>query len=110
MEDETDGRTLVLICYALHLVGAISGLPSLIALVLNYLKTGVSEPTADTHHRWMIRTFWWAVLFACVGGIMFITVLMIPFAYLLWLLVWMWYLYRHIKGILALMERRPMPL
>jgi uncharacterized membrane protein len=108
-DDATDHRTLVLICYLLHLVGAVTGVLSLVGLVLNYLKMGVSPPEFDTHHRWMIRTFWWAVMFSLLGGMLYITVLMIPVAALLWLVVWIWYLYRHIKGLLALLDRRPMP-
>jgi uncharacterized membrane protein len=102
-------RSLVLICYVLHLVGAVTGILSIIALILNYLKMSVVPPEFDSHHRWMIRTFWWSILFFVIAALLYVTIIMIPVAMLLGVLVWIWYLYRHVKGLLALLDDQPMP-
>lgn len=107
---DRDRRTLVLICYLLHIAGAVTGLLSLIGLVINYLKLGATPPELDSHHRWMVRSFWWALLFVGVGLFFWITLILIPVAFALWFLVWLWYLYRHVKGIVALLDHQAMPL
>ena len=55
-------RTFVLISYVLHLLGSVAGLTSIVGLVLNYLKRRGNDDSFDSHHAWMIRSFWWAVL------------------------------------------------
>jgi uncharacterized membrane protein len=109
-DDGRGHRSLVLICYVLHIVGAVAAIPSLVALVLNYLKLSVVPPEFDSHHRWMIRSFWWAMFFFLVAGMLALTVLMIPFAALMAAVVWLWYIYRHVKGMLALLDGQQMPL
>lgn len=98
-------RTLVLAAYVLHLVGAIAGLPSLIGLVINYLqRADCAEPLAS-HHRWMIRSFWWALLWVVVGAVL--TLLIVGWGILG--LAWLWYLYRHIRGLIALINGASLP-
>lgn len=97
--------TVVVIAYLLHLVGAILGLPSVIALIINYVKRHDGPPLADNHHAWMIRTFWWAVLWSIIGGILWFFIIGMAILGLAWL----WYLYRHIRGLLNLFDGRPMP-
>lgn len=98
-------RTLVLAAYVLHLVGAVAGVPSLIGLLINYLKRGdCAEPMAS-HHRWMIRSFWWALLWVVLGAVL--TLLVIGWAVMG--LAWLWYLYRHVRGLIALVNGDLMP-
>lgn len=94
-----------LIAYVLHLIGAVTALPSLIALVINYVKRGDGSPIADSHHAWMIRSFWWALLWWIIGALTWIFLIGMAIIGLSWL----WYLYRHLRGLLALLDDRPMP-
>ncbi|HUO83018.1 MAG TPA: hypothetical protein VM616_09195 [Gammaproteobacteria bacterium] len=98
-------RMLVLAAYVLHLVGAIAAVPSLIALILNYLKRGAGDPDLLSHHQWMIETFWWAVVWFVVGAILTLVLV----GWLIMLIAWLWYLYRHVRGLLRLIEGRPAP-
>ena len=102
------GRTMALVAYVLHLFGAIAGLPSIIGLIINYMSRGSYsywDDVASTHHRWMIRSFWWALLWVVIG---FLTI---------WLLIgwvicgaaWLWYVYRHVRGLVALVNNDPLP-
>lgn len=91
-------RATVLLAYVLHLIGSFAILPSLIGLLLNYLKRSEVEELLATHHRWMIRTFWAALLWAVIGGVT--TVLLI--GWLILGLVWLWYVYRHVLGLIRL--------
>ena len=98
-------RTLALVAYALHLFGAIAAFPSLIGLVINYVKRDRYEPFFDSHHRWMIRSFWWSILWIVVGCV----TIFILIGWVILFLVWVWYLYRHVRGLIALINGEPMP-
>jgi uncharacterized membrane protein len=83
------------------------GVPSLIAVVLNYLKRGeVSGTWLDSHYRWQIRTFWFTLLWLLVYGLLIITLIGIPIAWMLIVVLGLWVAYRVIRGWLALSGRR----
>ena len=116
--------TLAHVIYALHAFSAFTGLlspalvvtafltgwPSIIAVILNYVKRSEVRGTwLDSHFSWQIRTFWFALLWVVIGGILFATVVGIPIAVALWLLTGLWVLYRIIRGWMALSSQRVMP-
>lgn len=117
--------TLTNVIYGLHAFSAVTGLigtativgafltgwPSIIAVILNYVKrSDVAGTYLDTHFSWQIRTFWFALLWVIVGGLVFMTLIGIPVSFGIWFGVGLWVLYRIIRGWLALQERRPMPM
>ena len=117
MANEIDARTgqpvasgglvaLTHLIYGLHAFSAITGLVSA-ALIVTAFLTGTY---LESHFRWQIRTFWFAVLWAAIALLLFVTILGIPFAWILAVLVGLWVLYRIVRGWLALMSERPMPL
>ena len=63
----------------------------------------------DSHFSWQIRTFWYALLWAVVAILIGITIVGLPFAWALAVVVGLWVLYRIVRGWLALVARRPMP-
>jgi uncharacterized membrane protein len=112
--------------YALHALAAVIGIstaafiatafvfgiPSIIAVVMNYVKRNDARGTwLDSHFSWQLRTFWWAALWIVV-----ISVISFPLILLLglglvtmWIgisLVGLWILYRVVRGWLALKDRR----
>jgi uncharacterized membrane protein len=93
-------------------VGAfLIGWPSLIAVILNYVKRGDVRGTwLESHFRWQIRTFWFGLLWVslCLWFIIVtlgigILVAWVPLAF-----VSLWFIYRVARGWIALRERRPM--
>jgi uncharacterized membrane protein len=89
----------------------LSGWPSIIGVILNYVKrSDVRGTFLESHFRWQIRTFWFALLWAVIAGLLFITLIGIPFAWVLAVLVGLWVLYRIVRGWLALLNGRPMPI
>ncbi|HEY7743715.1 MAG TPA: hypothetical protein VIA19_11775 [Burkholderiales bacterium] len=121
----SDGMvTLTHVLYALHgfsaLMGVLSaafivtafltGWPSIIAVIVNYVKRRDARGTwLDSHYGWQLRTFWYALLWVVVAGLLFLTVIGIPFAFVLMIIAGLWVLYRIIRGWIALAEARPMP-
>ena len=116
--------TLTHVIYGLHAFSAVTGMispamiltafltgwPSIIAVILNYVKRSEVRGTwLDSHFSWQIRTFWFALLWLAIGGVLFATVIGIPFAIVLWLATGIWVLYRIIRGWLALSSHKAMP-
>jgi uncharacterized membrane protein len=116
--------TLAHVIYALHAFSAVTGLlspamivtafltgwPSIIAVILNYVKRSEVRGTwLDSHFSWQIRTFWYALLWLAVGGVLFVTVVGIPVAIVLWFATGIWVLYRIIRGWLALLSPKALP-
>jgi uncharacterized membrane protein len=99
-----------LLSSALIVTAFLSGWPSIIAVILNYVKrSDVRGTWLDSHFSWQIRTFWYALLWLVLGGILFVTVVGIPFAVVLWFGTGLWVLYRIIRGWLALASRKALP-
>ena len=89
--------------------GFVFGLPSLIAVFLNYLKRGDVEGTwLESHFTWQIRTFWFTALWLCIAFVLMLTLIGIPLA--AWILIpilGIWVGYRVVRGWLALAGVRP---
>ncbi|HZO01612.1 MAG TPA: hypothetical protein VFB93_10460 [Burkholderiales bacterium] len=116
--------TLAHVIYGLHAFSALTGMlspamivtafltgwPSIIAVILNYVKRSEVRGTwLDSHYAWQIRTFWFALLWLAIGGVLFATVVGIPVAIVLWLATGIWVLYRIIRGWMALASQRVLP-
>jgi uncharacterized membrane protein len=111
--------------YALHafslvigIVGAATvigsfliGWPSLIAVILNYVKRSEVRGTwLESHFRWQMRTFWFGLAAALLcGGFVLLTlgigllVVWIPLGILA-----LWFIYRIVVGWRALSNNLPM--
>lgn len=89
----------------------LTGWPSIIAVIINYVKRGDTEGTyLDSHFGWQLRTFWWAFLWVVVMGALILTFIGIPFAWLLAVIVGLWVLYRILRGWIRLANGKAMPL
>ncbi|MGH8134018.1 MAG: DUF4870 family protein [Steroidobacteraceae bacterium] len=87
----------------------IGSLPSIIAVIMNYVRRSATAGTfLESHFRWQIRTFWFAVLWVCVAALGFVTLIGIPAALLGLLALTVWIIYRLARGWLALRDQRPM--
>ena len=87
----------------------IGGLPSIVAVIMNYARRSATRGTyLESHFRWQIRTFWYAVLWALVCALVMVTLIGIPLAMLGLVALGIWIAYRVIRGWLALRDRRPM--
>lgn len=93
-------------------VGAfLTGWPSIIAVILNYVKRGETRGTwLESHFRWQIRTFWFGLLWV-VLCLLFVVVTLGLGVLIAWLplgVVGLWFIYRVARGWLQLNDRRPM--
>jgi len=106
MNDEKSLKTITTAVYALQAVGFFVGLTWIVAVVMNYVKRDDVRGTwLESHFDWQIRTFWWGLLWAVVGGLL--TLVVVGIAVLLADAVWI--IYRIVKGWLSLAENKPLP-
>ncbi len=105
-------KTLVWWLYMFHGLSLIFslGMLSFIPLIINYIKRDDAAGTfVQTHHNWQIRSFWWYLVWMVAGSVVFVTVVGIPLAILIWCLAWLWKAYRLIKGFIYLNDNNAMP-
>jgi uncharacterized membrane protein len=87
----------------------VGGLPSIVAVIMNYARRSATRGTyLESHFRWQIRTFWYALLWAVVCVLVAVTIIGIPFALLGFAALAIWIVYRVARGWLALKDGRPM--
>jgi uncharacterized membrane protein len=100
-------KTLTTVIYALYALSMFAGISAIVAIVLNYIKIDDARGTwLESHFSWQIRTFWWSVVWAVVGGLtVFILV-----GFVVWGVAFVWFVYRIAKGWLNLNDGKPMPL
>ncbi|MGO4155834.1 DUF4870 family protein [Cupriavidus sp. YAF13] len=103
-------RKLTHILYALYAIFWLTGgITALIAIVVGYVKRDDTRGTLyASHFAWQIRSFWWSVAWAVLGGVLFATVFLIPLAFAVWGVLSLWMLYRIVKGWLYLNDSKPM--
>jgi uncharacterized membrane protein len=115
--------TVANVVYALHTLAIVVGLagsatvvgsfigsvPSIVAVILNYVKRGEARGTwVESHYRWQIRTFWFAIGWVLLAGLLFLTVIGIPIAIAILVGVTIWLVYRVARGWLRLRDGLPM--
>src|SRR5215831_4756404 len=83
----------------------VGGLPSIVAVIMNYARRSATRGTyLESHFRWQIRTFWYALLWAVVCGLAMVTIIGIPLAMIGLAALGIWIAYRVIRGWLSLKD------
>jgi uncharacterized membrane protein len=117
------------IVYGLHALGLVLGAfgaasvigsflfgwPSIVAVIINYVKRGEARGTwLESHFTWQIRTFWLALAWAVLVALVSIPLAIIVIGIATWVagmaLLGLWAIYRIARGWLRLRDHRSMPL
>ena len=120
--------TTLHVTYALHALGLalgafgastivgsfLFGWPSIIAVIINYVKRGEARGTwLESHVNWQIATFWWALAWTCAIAILGFVLAIVLVGFAIWMIGFFalgcWAIYRIARGWLALKDRRAMP-
>lgn len=120
--------TVTHVVYALHalslVIGAfgaasiigsfVFGWPSIIAVIINYVKRGEARGTwLESHFSWQIRTFWYALLWALVVFVVSVPLAIVVIGFGTWIVgmfaLGIWAIYRIARGWLALKDDMPLP-
>jgi uncharacterized membrane protein len=98
---------------AVTIVGSfVFGLPSIIAVIMNYARqSDVRGTFLESHFRWQIRTFWFALLWVLVILALSLPLMLIVVGFFTlgigYVLLGIWVIYRIVRGWLALRDHRP---
>ncbi len=116
------------VTYALHALGLaigafgaatvigtfVFGWPSIIAVIINYIKRDDARGTwLESHFTWQIRTFWFALLWTCIVGILGALLVIVLVGFAIWALglfaLGIWAIYRVARGWMRLNAGQAMP-
>jgi uncharacterized membrane protein len=104
-------RTTLLIayiCYAAAIVLPVA--PAIAGVIINHLKIDETRNSyIGSHHRWLLRTFWFSLLWSVVTSLLLLTILLAPLAWLGYLAAGVWYIYRVVRGAMCFADRKAMP-
>ena len=86
----------------------------IVAVIIAYVKRDDARGTwAESHLTWLIRTFWWSLLWNCIGWLILFTpglvLIGIPIAIAIWVITTIWVIYRLIRGYLYFKDSQPIP-
>jgi len=100
-------RLLMHVLYGMHTVAWLSlGMLAVLALIVNYIRRADErDPHYILHHRYMIATFWWTVLWLVIVSPLYL-LFVLPGA-LAQGIVGLWYLYRCLRGWLRFAHHAP---
>jgi len=123
VEPVQSALTVAHVVYALHAIAILLGVmgsptvvgsfvgsvPSIIAVILNYMKRHNARGTwLDSHYRWQIRTFWFAFFWLVIAAVLLVTVVAIPISIAILVAVGIWLIYRIARGWLRLADKLAM--
>ena len=93
--------TITHVTYGLHALGLaigafgastvigafLFGWPSIIAVIINYVKRGDARGTwLESHYTWQIRTFWFAMLWSCLIFVMGALLAIVLVGFAIWII------------------------
>jgi uncharacterized membrane protein len=113
------------IIYGLHALSIVTGIlgaatvigafligwPSIIAVIMNYIKRSDARATwLESHFRWQIRTFWFGLIWVTLCWVFVLMTLGLGLI-VVWIplgILTIWFIYRIARGWLALRDHKPM--
>jgi len=120
--------TAVLLAYGLFAVAGVAGLLSsgfhfiaplfhllgIVGVIVCYVKRDEAQGTwVASHVTWLIRTFWYSLLWSVIGWVVFWVLLIVLIgpiiAVVIWVAAFVWVLYRVIRGYLLFNDSKPIP-
>jgi len=90
------------------------GVPSIIAVIMNYARRSEARGTwLESHFSWQLTTFWSAVLWGLIVIGVSAVLMLVAIGFLTLpvgiVLIGLWIVYRVLRGWLALKDGRPVP-
>ena len=95
-------------------IAPLFGLVGIVAVIICYVKRDEAQGTwVASHLRWLIRTFWFSLLWTVIGWFFFVVLLIVLIgpiiAVCIWALTAIWIIYRVVRGYLLFKDSKPIP-
>lgn len=96
------------------LIAPLMGIVGIVGIIVAYVKRSEATGTwLESHYRWLIRTFWFSLLWGAIGAVIFVLLAIIIIGlfigYLIWVATTIWVLYRLVRGYLLFNQSKPIP-
>ncbi len=120
-----NAATLIYVLFAIAVIGTLlsSGLvvfaplvclAGIVGVIIAYVKRGEAQGTwVASHFTWLIRTFWWSLLWDVIGVLILVTLglilIGIPIAIAIFVATSIWGIYRLVRGFLLFKDSQPVP-
>lgn len=96
-------KNVALVVYVLYALSFLYGITAIAGVVIAYIKRDDVRGTwLESHFAWQIRTFWWGLVWTVVG----VVLALVAVGFLILFAVWIWAIYRVVKGWLRLNDGR----
>jgi uncharacterized membrane protein len=109
------GTRVAHLLYLLHgLAPFTMWLLAVVAIIVGmFTRDEIRGTWVETHYSWLSRTFWWGLLWILIAGvitfILAVTIIGLVIVWLPYTILFIWYLYRVIRGWLRLNDGKPAP-
>jgi uncharacterized membrane protein len=95
-------------------IAPLGGIVGIIGIIMAYVKRGEAAGTwLASHYRWLIRTFWFSLLWGCIGAIVFLLLAIVLIGFVIgpaiWIATALWVIYRIIRGYLLFKDSKAVP-
>ena len=103
---------LTILSSGLPLIAPLTGIVGIAGLIVCYVKRPEAAGTwVESHFTWLIRTFWWSLLWTVIGWIVFWVLVWIVIGALIapviWFVAGLWVIYRVVRGYLNFKDSKP---
>lgn len=96
-------NTVLHLIYALYALSFVNGLTAVVGVIIAYAKRNDARGSWQaSHFDWLIRTFWWGLLFMVLGAVATVVVV----GFLIMFLAGVWIVWRIAKGWIRLGQWR----
>jgi uncharacterized membrane protein len=95
---------MIVVAYILIALGYFTALSTgIVGLILAYIKRGdVQNTYLESHCDWLISVFWWSTIWYVLAWALVFTVILIPVAWVIFAVSYVWTAYKLIKGFLRI--------
>jgi uncharacterized membrane protein len=93
------------VIYVLYLIGLVAGVTAIVGVVMAYVYRDNAPDWLKTHYDLQIRTFWMALLYALISGVLSLILI----GLLLFIVLAIWWIVRCVKGLKYLDQRAAYP-
>ncbi len=101
-----DDKILPGVIYALHIAGAVTGgVTCLIGAIIAYVSRKDAPEWLASHYEFQIRTFWLALLFSVISGVLTV----VGIGVVMLVAVGLWVVVRSVIGLSNLLKGQPYP-
>jgi len=120
-----NAATAVYVLFAIAVIGALVahglivfapfvGIAGIVGVIIAYVKRDDARGTwVESHLTWLIRTFWWSLLWDVIGVLILVTLglilIGIPIAIAIFVATSIWGIYRLVRGFLLFKDSQPVP-